>query len=291
MNKEIQKIEPKELTIQDVKQYICPDATEKEIFMFLQIAKSCNLNPFLNQIYLVKYGSQKAQILTSYNVYLQRAERTQKYAGLKTSTSGSVKTGDLRGIVKVYRKDWTEPLEHEVYYDEYVQRRKDGVVNKFWKEKPRTMIVKVAISQAFRLAFPLDFEGMPYTQDEINTIDINGETEKTKVTMPSNVEIAQKEGVLEPEINETPKVELESEESNTEQSGMISKESAMLLVKLAQMNGYTQAEVYEIIDKLGYAKVVDILQQDYDTIVKGFQMNAEAWRKKKNEIEKEAWGE
>lgn len=190
MGKEIQKIDPKELTIEDVKQYVCSEATEKEIFLFLQIAKSCNLNPFLKQIYLVKYGNKPAQILTSYNVYLQRAERSKKYAGLETSTAGSVKSGDLRAIVKVFRKDWKEPLVHEVYYEEYVQYGKDKAtgkkyVNKFWSEKPRTMIVKVAISQAFRLAFPLDFEGMPYTNDEINTIDVESEPQKTRVTMPS----------------------------------------------------------------------------------------------------------
>ena len=39
--------------------------------------------------------------------------------------------------------------------------------NKFWASKPITMIKKVAISQAFRLAFPDEFDGLPYTSDEV----------------------------------------------------------------------------------------------------------------------------
>lgn len=302
MEKETQKIDPKELTMQDVKQYICPEATEKEAFMFLQIAKSCNLNPFLSQIYLVKYGNQKAQILTSYNVYLQRAERSKKYAGLETRTEGSVTAGDLKAIVKVYRKDWKEPLTHEVYYKEYVQLARDKQTgkmraNKFWATKPRTMIIKVAISQAFRLAFPLDFEGMPYTSDEINTIDADFQPQKAKVSMPKTAETPQKEVVVETEINEQPQNELPSEEQqsfNEGQSGAISVESCKNLTNLAKMNGYTKKEVYEIIFALGYTKVIDILKQDYDTIIGELSIKAEVWRKSQEQTQSEiqdAWDE
>jgi phage recombination protein Bet len=198
MEKDLSIIQPENLTPSIVRERICKEATEQEIFYFLQVAKACKLNPFLNQIYLVKYGGQKAQILTSYNVYLQRAERSGSYAGLETSTSGSVANGDLKATVKVYRKDWERPLVHEVYYEEYVQMITDKESGKkrptkFWAEKPRTMIIKVAISQAFRLAFPLDFEGMPYTSEEmphelpesaVKTIELaqDGSITETKVT-------------------------------------------------------------------------------------------------------------
>lgn len=177
-------IKPDMLTPAIVKERVCPEASDQEIFLFLQIAKSCNLNPFLNQIYLVKYGNQRAQILTSYNVYLQRAERSGMYGGLETATEGTVVDGTLKAVVKVFRKDWERPLIHEVYYVEYVQKTRDrssGEIrpNRFWEEKPRTMIVKVAISQAFRLAFPLEFEGMPYTRDEMSD-DLNAPAASSK---------------------------------------------------------------------------------------------------------------
>jgi phage recombination protein Bet len=266
MSNNITTIKPQELTTEDVKKYLCAEATDKEIFMFLQIAKNCNLNPFLKEIYLVKYGTQPATILTSYNVYLQRAERSGSYAGLETSTVGSVSTGDLKAVVKVFRKDWTQPLTHEVYYEEYVQKTKDGSPNRFWKEKPRTMIVKVAISQAFRLAFPLDFQGMPYTNDEINTIDtlpdVKGSPDASNST------------VIAPTIEEQPK----NEPNNT---FPVTQEELTEMISIAVKNQYTPAEILAKFENLGYKiegkitkslNVADIkpffIRWDYEDMVK-----------------------
>ena len=159
--------EPANLTKETVKRFICPDATEQEMAYFLQTCRTFNLNPLKREIYFVKYGDQKANILVGYEVYLKRAERSQKWAGMEVKTEGSIKDGDLKAVVKIYRKDWTNPLIHEADYSEYVQRKKDGTANTFWANKPKTMIKKVAISQAFRFAFPDEFDGMPYTSDEV----------------------------------------------------------------------------------------------------------------------------
>lgn len=165
--------EPQNLTIDTIKKYLCENATDQELMMGLQIAKTFNLNPLKREIYFIKYKDDKPMsVVTGYEVYLKRADRSGKYAGLKSWTTGSVETNDLVGHVKIYRKDWTEPLELSADYNEYVQLKKDfktGKVepNKFWKDKPKTMIKKVAESQGFRKAFPDEFDGMPYTSDEI----------------------------------------------------------------------------------------------------------------------------
>ena len=57
------------------------------------------------------------------------------------------------------------PFIVEVAYSEYVQTTSRGDITKFWKEKPKTMIKKVAESQALRKAF--DITGL-YSKDEIN---------------------------------------------------------------------------------------------------------------------------
>jgi hypothetical protein len=49
----------------------------------------------------------------------------------------------------------------EIDFNEYNQH------NSMWESKPRTMIEKVAIAQAFRKAFPNDMGGMPYTSEEL----------------------------------------------------------------------------------------------------------------------------
>lgn len=138
---------------------------EKE--QFLQIAQAYQLNPFKREIYCTKYGDgQYAQfsIIVGYEVYLKRAERTGKLDGWEVEFLGD--GDDMSCIVTIFRKDWTRPLKHQAWYAESVQKTKDGRPTKFW-EKRRQMTRKVAISQAFRMAFPDELGGMPYTDDEM----------------------------------------------------------------------------------------------------------------------------
>lgn len=169
--------DPKNLTKETIKRYLCSLASDQELSFGLQVAKTFNLNPLKREIYFVKYSEKDPmQILTGYEVYLKRAERSGKYGGMKAWTEGTLTANDFKGCVEVYRKDWEKPLYHEAFYSEYVQMKnvydenkkfKGKEPNKFWKEKPATMIKKVAISQAFRMAFPDEFDGMPYTREEV----------------------------------------------------------------------------------------------------------------------------
>lgn len=253
---------PANITPEDVRKYFCESATDKEVFMFLQICNMCNLNPFKREAYLVKYGDKPAMIQTGYEVYLKRAERSGKYAGLESTTEGSVQDKTLKAIVKVYRKDWERPLVHEAYYDEYVQTKYDQITkqkvpNVFWKDKPKTMIKKVAISQAFRLAFPDEFDGMPYTQDEIN--DMNGHTTQELKPITETVSISEKSE----DINESAMGPLRS---ITEQEGKD-------LLKLANKNGWTKEDVKEEAKTLGYHRLALINNLDYPTFIERFSKN------------------
>lgn len=142
---------------------------------FLQIAKAFNLNPFKREIHVSKYGEQMS-IITGYEVYIKRAERSGLLDGWKCITSGSIKEGNLKALLTIYRKDRNHPFEWEAHYSEFVQTTRDGKVTKFW-EKAEFMTKKVAIAQGFRLCFSDELGGMPYTQDELpdlsqQTIDV-----------------------------------------------------------------------------------------------------------------------
>ena len=50
-------------SIEDIKKYICQGATDKELFMFVNIAKSYGLNPMKREIHFVKYGTSLANII------------------------------------------------------------------------------------------------------------------------------------------------------------------------------------------------------------------------------------
>jgi len=192
--------ESNELTVQNSKEVITQELVveylksfgifsqldEADVGKFVAIAKSFNLNPFKREIYCVPYknkvtGKKDLSIITGYEVYLKRAERSGKLSGWNCISVGSGK--DLKAVITISRKDWTEPLVHEVYHSEYAQD------NKMWKGKPQTMIKKVAMAQGFRLAFPEDVGGMPYTADELPDIMTKPTTEPPQKKAPKEVDV------------------------------------------------------------------------------------------------------
>jgi len=198
MGKELAKqdnlITPDTITKDDVKRLFCPTATEKEIAMFLQIAKLNQLNPLKREIYLVKYKvGTAASIVTGYETYLKRASRSGQYGGFKVWVEGE--SSLMKACIDVYRKDFDNPLHHEVDYAEYAQMKWENgkrVPNKFWHEKPKTMLKKVVISQALRFAFPDELAGMPYVREEINEEPNGVEVVKTEqITVEPLVESPQ----------------------------------------------------------------------------------------------------
>lgn len=159
---------------------------------FIQISKMSNLNPFKREIYISAYGDgqyRKCSIIVGYEVYIKRAELSGLLDGWSTSISAcsSIKVNkdtsaittvkDFKATIEIRRKDFSTPFVHEVVFSEYVQKTKQNKINKFWSEKPQTMLKKVAISQGFRLCFSEILGGLPYTKEEIldeaQTININ----------------------------------------------------------------------------------------------------------------------
>lgn len=233
--------EPQNLTKETIKKYLCPKASDQELLMGLQIAKTFGLNPLKREVYFVKYkDDQPMQVLTGYEVYLKRAERSGKYNGLDIKSEGSVAEGNLKAIVKVYRTDWQYPLTHEAFYSEYVQMKKDfntgkSEPNTFWKNKPVTMIKKVAVSQAFRMAFPDEFDGMPYTSDEA--------VDQEKVI---DVQVAQESATTAPQTPKTP-ISEGTHGAHNPNDEKITSEQGTALLNLLKNNGWTKQDLKEFI--------------------------------------------
>jgi phage recombination protein Bet len=142
--------------------------SEPETRQFIQTALAGNLDPFKREIYIAVYGegaNRKVSVLTGYQVYLKRAERTGSLDGWRARIEGS---GDqMKAVVEIFRKDWSHSFTHEVYWEEAVQKKKDGFPTQFWSKQPRFQLRKVAIAQAFRLAFPDELGGLPYESAEL----------------------------------------------------------------------------------------------------------------------------
>ena len=168
------------LNVSYVQQYFCPEASPMEAFGFIQFCKAHGLNPFLRDAYLVKYKpGDAAQMIVGYHVWLQRASLDPKYQGcrqgliLRKESGLEYRVGAFYdqgetvagGWAEVFVEGRTVPVRVEVALHEYIQRRNDGTPNRFWKDKPGTMIQKVALAQGHRLAYPSLYAGM-YDESE-----------------------------------------------------------------------------------------------------------------------------
>lgn len=185
-----------------IRRYLVPsgtNVTEQEVQLFLQLCKYQGLNPFLREVYLVKYGNYPASIVTGKEVFTKRAMQNPKYAGMEAGIvvqdeNGKIvrRDGSMRlmnekllgGWAKVHIKDFSVPIADEVSFEEYAAKKSDGTLTGMWSSKPATMIRKVAIVHALREAFPEQFAGL-YSQEEINTVDATRLPE-TPVEIPAD---------------------------------------------------------------------------------------------------------
>lgn len=171
------------LSYQIVRDYLTKGngtVSDQDIVQFMSICKYNQLNPFLNEAYLVKFGTQPAQMIVSKEALMKRAEECSTYEGIQAGVivmrdsqpielEGSffLPTDKLvGGWAKVYRSDRKFPIIAKVRLEEYDKKQST------WNEKPSTMIKKVAQVQALREAFPTQLGAM-YTAEEQNTIDIS----------------------------------------------------------------------------------------------------------------------
>jgi phage recombination protein Bet len=154
------------------------EVTDQEILQFISICKYQQLNPFLNEAYLVKFannrgGEDAAQIIVSKEAFMKRAEGCAEYKGfragviVKRGTDVLYEEGEfmldgdvlLGGWAEVFRSDRTYPYKSFVNLKDYDKGRST------WNAIKCTMIRKVALVHALREAFPTQL-GALYTTDE-----------------------------------------------------------------------------------------------------------------------------
>jgi len=166
--------------------------SDQDLMQFISLCKYNQLNPFLNEAYLVKYGTSPATMVVSKEALMKRAEACEGYEGFEAGII--VMHGDevierqgcfaapgdtlVGGWAIVHRSDRKYPVIAKVSLEEYNQGQS------LWKGKPSTMIRKVAIVQALREAFPAQLGAM-YTQEEKPEI-IDGAAVEVKEEIKAN---------------------------------------------------------------------------------------------------------
>lgn len=179
------------LNIEMIKKYLIspPESAEKvtpqEFVFFLNVCKSRGLNPFIRDVYPVKYGNDPLAIITSIDFLRKRASAENDCEGWEKGIIVQTPEGKLReshGIIlegeklvggwfRGYRKGWKNPFYLEVNLKSYIKRTKEGDITRFWKEENQpTMIAKIAEAQGLRTLWPGKFSKM-YLAEEAGSPD------------------------------------------------------------------------------------------------------------------------
>jgi phage recombination protein Bet len=192
------------LTADTVRNYITSgngSVTDQEVLMFIELCKAQNLNPFIREVYLIKFGTSPANIVVGKDVFVKRAYRNPKYEGMRAGIvtvdkdsntherEGSLKLpGEtlIGGWCEVYVKDKKFPIKSLVSLEEYSKGQST------WKQMPMVMIRKCAIVTALREAFPEDLQGM-YDAAEIQNVPDKLPEKEIEVGYAT---LGQKQGIL-----------------------------------------------------------------------------------------------
>ena len=297
MAKEIAVVSKKELTAYVnqacTKFGIAPQGlAPAEIEAFGIICDTMNLSPLKREVYAIPYTDHKKgittlQIVVGYEVYLKRAIRSGKLKGYKVRTEGTLKTeqitkwnklvdvkrGDFKAIITINVAGWDHPFEWEVEWNEYTQD------NSMWNSKPATMLKKVAMAQGFRLAFPDEIDGLPYTSDEmpdrqpVTEMAAQATEEKPKPKAKTK-KVDAKAKPIKAEV--TPEVEIPEYEEETVQAQAEPKPEDAPIPEEVPVEAPAEAEVQDEIQKALIQKIsTATTEAELATLCKDFSQENE----------------
>lgn len=161
-----------------LKNTICKGSTDHEFQLFVYACKRSGLDPFMKQIHAVKRPERQKDgtyadvmtIQTGIDGYRLIADRTGRYCPGRSPTFSYDKNGNLFSATAYVKKQTKDGTWHEVeaiaHYEEYVQRKKDGVPTQFWNKMGRSQLGKCAEALSLRKAFPAELSGI-YTMEEM----------------------------------------------------------------------------------------------------------------------------
>lgn len=140
-----------------IRKSIAPDCSHQELYVFGEVCKAANLNPFLKEIYPLKVGGRMIPFvgIDGYRVIAARAGKTIPpslsfdYDGkqlVRATASGRVKVGD----------EW-HPLSASVRFEE--RKPADGR-DATWRKMPETMLGKCAEAAYYRMAGIQGLQGL-----------------------------------------------------------------------------------------------------------------------------------
>lgn len=189
---------PVKFTSQDIRERLCPNATDSELALCVELCNRQHLNPFTKDVYLVKYGSAPASIITNYQVFNRRANKQPNYGGIDSGVvvlrDGEVVKKKGSAVYKIIGEQliggWAEvkftdgkiPAYAELALTDYSTGKSN------WAKMPGVMIDKCAKAAAWRLAYPGEFRGM-YVSEEMDQAQPQPREVAAEVEAPKPVDL------------------------------------------------------------------------------------------------------
>jgi phage recombination protein Bet len=187
--------------LKSIKEIYGKKLSNEEFGVLVNLGRTTGLNPFLREIWAIKYGDSAAQIFVGRDGYRKSAQANKNYDYHLTDAVYSkdkflVRDGqvsheyhiaDRGNLIGAYcivkRKSSTQPIFVFVELKEYDTNQS------LWKTKKATMIKKVAEAQALRMAFQELFAGT-YSEDEYEPEDVTprGKSEKAQSKLSTVIE-------------------------------------------------------------------------------------------------------
>lgn len=209
----------KEDSIQEIKSLFAAELTVMEFKLFIALGKATGLNPYLREIWAVKYKNNAAQIFIGRDGYRKGAQRQPSYDyhladavydGDEFSVdNGEVKhkyslknRGNLIGAYCVVKRKGSSRASFVfVNLDEYDRKQST------WNDKKATMIKKVAEAQGLRSCFQDVFGGTYHEYEQFKDVVA---IEPPKASGKGLAALEQSLGIeAEPEVMEAEVIEAE----------------------------------------------------------------------------------
>lgn len=173
-----------------LKETIYPDAADASILMAVDYCKVRHLDILKKPVHIVPIWNEKKKayvdsVWQGISELRTTAMRTKEYAGIDETVYGEEITQDVNGVtvtfpkyaqVTVYRNIGGQRVAFvgdKVYWLENYAKKKGGVPNSMWQQRPYGQIAKCAEAAALRKAFPEEI-GNDYTAEEMEgkTVDV-----------------------------------------------------------------------------------------------------------------------
>lgn len=259
--------------LDNIKKLFANNLTDSEFETFVWIWKATWLNPFLREIWAVKYGNQSANIFIWRDWYRKSAQSNKEYDyhlvdAVYQNDDFSVKNWEVEHIYNfkdrwvliwayclVKRKSSTKAMFTFVELSEYDTKQS------VWKTKPATMIKKVAEAQGLRWAFQ---ELFAWTYEESEEIIEDKKVEFSEEKQDENFKKFEEKMMCVKNIEELQKVFVEINKERKKNKDFLSKNQVEELVKLKD----------EIKSKLENTDIEEILE---DEIISETEEKVKTW--------------